>query len=325
MKTHLNILLVAWISLFFFSCEEETVLTPKAEIQVNQSQFSINESMVIHFTGVAHQVVIYTGDDSHNYELRNQSNSGLVVNKGLFTYSYATPGVYKVVCVASTYTELASDLKRDTCSFTVTVTDNVTEISKLSCPQILYDEVFAERHENDQWLMKLPRKVKYNTSTPSISLSQKLKFYIESDSTKVSINGASYASATKYDLSSPLNITVESNARTTRLYKLYALYYPEFTSFSLAGVAGTLVRNEYDYSAFILQITLPSGTDISNLVPVFTTTSTTDKVYVGDTEQVSSSTTVDFNQNVTYRLIATSTDNSELKAESMVSVKISYQ
>lgn len=325
MKTPINILLVAWISLFFFSCKEDTVLTPKAEINVNQSQFSINESMVIHFTGIAQQVVIYTGDDSHNYELRNQSNSGLVVNKGLFTYSYATPGVYKVVCVASTYTELATDLKKDTCSFTVTVTDDVTEISKLSCPQILYDEIFAERHENDQWLMKLPRKVKYNVSTPAISLSQKLKFYIESDSTKVSINGAGYASATKYDLSSPLNISVKSNVGTTRLYKLYTLYYPEFATFSLAGVVGILVRNEFDYSTYILQITLPVGTDISSLVPVFTTTSTTDKAYIGDTEQVSGSTPVDFSQGVTYRIVATSADNANMTAESTVSVVISYQ
>ena len=86
----------------------------------------------------------------HDYELREQSNTGFVVNKNLFTYSYATPGTYKVVCVASTYTDGATDLKRDTCSYTVTVIDDQTEIENISCPQIVYDEVFAERRVADE-------------------------------------------------------------------------------------------------------------------------------------------------------------------------------
>jgi hypothetical protein len=312
------------VSLCLIACEKEAATTPQAAITVNKNQFTVNESMIIQFTGLADQVAIYTGDDMHNYDLREQSNTGFVVNKNLFTYSYSTQGLYKVVCVASTYTDRADDLKRDTCSLTVTVIDDQTEIERLSCPQIIYDEVFAEKHAGDEWLMLLPRKIKYNNSTPSISLSQRLRFYIRSDSTKVYVNGNEYSSTDKYDLSVPADITVRSDFGTARTYKLYTLQYPEFNSFKLQGVEGTWVRNEYDYSAFELQITLPQGTDASHLVPEFTTSSPAEKVYIGDTEQLSGISAVDFTQDVTYRLFSTLAANPGMQAVSTVNVKISY-
>jgi len=330
MKAIKILVLCTCVTLLFFSCEDDSATTPKAEITVSGTQFSINESMTIYFTGIADQVSIYTGDDSHDYELRSgtsnsESNTGFVVNKDLFTYSYSTPGVYKVVCVASTYTDKAIDLKQDTCSFWVTVIDDKTEIQNLSCSQVLYDEVFADKLENDEWLMKLPRKVKYNTSTPSISLSQKLSFYIESDSTKVFINDEEYSSSTKYDLSEPLDILVRSNYGTTRPYTLYTIYYSEFGTFNLSGVKGTFVRNAYDYSTFEMQITLPAGTDVSGLIPEFTTSSSTDKVYIGDIEQVSGVSEVDFSQTVTYTIVAAMDEYPNMQATSTVSVTISYE
>jgi hypothetical protein len=308
------------------ACEEETAPVPQAVMTVNKNQFTINESMIIQFTGIAEQAVIYTGDDMHNYDLREQSNTGFVVNKNLFTYSYQEPGTYKIVCVASTYTDGAADLKRDTCSFTVTVIDDQTEIDRLSCPQIIYDEVFAERHANDEWLMILPRRIKYNNSTPAISLSQRVRFYIQSDSTKIYVNGNEYSSTNKYDLSAPADILVKSDFGTERPYKLYTINYPEFNSFKLLGseFIGKLERNEYDYSTFVLQVTLPQGTDVTNLVPEFTTMSPTEKVYIGDKEQTSASSAVDFTQDVTYRLVSTLSGKPEMQAISTVNVKINY-
>lgn len=325
MKIAIKILLSVCVSLFVVSCNDDVALTPKAEMKIDKTDLAINESMVINFTGVADQVVIYTGDDMHNYELREESNTGFVVNKGLFTYSYTVPGTYTVVCLASTYTDGAVDLKRDTCSFIVSVTDDQTEIEKLSCPQVLYDEVFADRLENDEWLMVLPRKVKYNDLTPVISMQQRLRFYIHSDSTKVYINDNEFVSTEKYDLSSPLNITVRSDYGTVRPYKLYTLSYPEFATFKIQGIEGTLVRNQFNYSDFEVQVTLPAGTDVTNLVPEFTTSLAADKVYIGNVEQVSGTSAVDFSQAVTYRLEALLPSDAGIKAASTVKIKISYQ
>ncbi|WP_255491178.1 DUF5017 domain-containing protein [Dysgonomonas sp. 520] len=325
MKIFFKILLGVCLPLFLLSCEEESADTPIARMTINKDNFEINESMIINFTGYADQVVVYTGDDMHNYELREQSNTGFVVNKGLFTYSYSSPGIYKVVCIASTHTDKAKDLKRDTCSFTVTVIDNQTEIDKLSCPQILYDEVFAQKLADDEWLMVLPRKVKYNNSTPSIALSQRLRFYIQSDSTKVFVNDAEYSSTTKYNLSNTVYISVKSDFGTVRPYKLHTMYYPEFNTFKMLGAEGTLIRNEFDYSTFDMAISLPAGTDISNIIPEFTTHSSTDKVYIGNIEQTSGTTAVDFSQNVVYRLVSISPENANLRSKATVNVKISYQ
>lgn len=325
MKTTVKIVLSLCIPLFFISCEDDDAPDPVASMTINQNRFMINESMVINFTGFADQVSVFTGDDMHNYELRAESNTGFVVNKGLFTYSYPVPGVYKVVCIASTYSDQAKELKQDTCSFMVTVVDDVTEIDKLSCPQVLYDEVFADKYPNDEWLMVLPRRVKYNTSTPSISLSQRLRFYIQSDSTKVFVNEAEYSATQRYDLSAPVNIRVRSDYGTVRPYKLYTLYYPEFETFKLAGITGTVVRTEFDYSHFEMQVSLPSGTDVTNLAPEFTLFSANDKVYIGSAEQVSGSSTADFTNNITYRLVSTLSVNRDMQAVSTVNVKITYR
>ena len=111
----------------------------------------------------------------------------MVVNKGVFTYSYSVPGTYRVVCVASTYLDLGKDMRVDTASVIVNVVDNVTDIDKLSS-KIYYDEIYAEEKENDEWLLMLPYKMRYNNKDLSISMSQKLNFSIASDSTKVFIN-----------------------------------------------------------------------------------------------------------------------------------------
>jgi hypothetical protein len=324
MKNIPNILLSVCISCFALSCEKQTASDPKAAIEVNKTMLTINESMEIHFTGEAEQVVIFTGDETHNYDLREQSNTGFVVNKGLFTYAYTLPGTYRVVCVASAYTDGAKDLKRDTCSFAVSVIDDETEIERLSCPQILYDEVFAERLPDDEWIMRLPRKVKYNTSTQTMSLQQRLRFYIQSDSTAIFVNAVKYSETVKYDLSSSADILVKSNFGTERHYKLHTLYYPEFETFKLAGVEGTLVRNQFDYSTFDLEITLPPSTDVSNIAPEFSLLSASEKAFIDEAEQTSGVSAVDFTKDIVYRLVSALPENQEIKAVSTVNVKIKF-
>ncbi|MDR2622477.1 MAG: hypothetical protein LBC48_07860 [Dysgonamonadaceae bacterium] len=309
----------------FFSCEE-TIRTPQLEASINKELLTVNESMVIDFAGsTADNIVVYPGDDMQSYDLRDQSNTGLVVNKKLFTYSYRVPGTYKVVCLASTSGDMATDLKFATRSFTVTVIDDETEIDRISCPQIIRDEVFAAKQANDEWLMVLPRSIIYNNREQNVSLSQRLRFYIQSDSTKISVNGNNYSATTAYNLSSPVDILVKSHSGTERPYKLYTLNYPRFDSFKLLGVAGTTVLNEFNYGTSTVTVTLPPGTNVSSPAPEFTTYSPADKVYIGNTEQVSNTSTVDFTQDVTYRLVSTVPGKPEMQAESTVIVKINYQ
>lgn len=310
---------------FIAACDDDEAATPHAGMVVDKTELGINETMTINFEGVADQVAIYTGDESHNYELRSESNTGFVVNKGLFTYSYSAPGTYKVVCIASTYNDLAVDLRQDTCSVWVRVIDDETEIRQLSCPQILYDEVYADALNASDWVMRLPRKVKYRNATPTISLTQRLRFYIDSDSTQVYVGGEPYGTTTRYDLSQTQDITVVSHFGTIRDYKLYTVQYPEFDEFRVNGVEGELDRSEFDYSAFTYTVTLPAGTDVSNVVPEFTLTGTNERAYIGDVEQTSGVSTVDLSQPVTYKLVGVSPDNAEATAESTITVNVNFE
>lgn len=307
------------------SCEEPLRM-PQLEATLQKDHLTVNESMLIDFAGTtADYIVVYPGDDMQNYDLRDQSNTGLVVNKNRFTYSYQVPGTYTVVCLASTSGDKATDLQFTTRSFTVTVIDDQTEIDRISCPQIIRDEVFARPYAGDEWLMVLPRSVIYNNREQTVSLSQRLRFYIPSDSTRVSVNGAPYSSTTAYNLATPTDLLVTSDFGTQRPYKLYTVQYPRFSAFKLLGVSGTVTLDEFNYATSTVNLALPAGTDVSHLAPEFTTYGALDQVYIGNVEQVSGVSPVDFTQSITYRLVATVPGKPDMQAESTVVVKITFR
>ncbi len=185
--------------------------------------------------------------------------------------------------------------------------------------------MFAEAIDDTNWLMRLPRKLKFSTSTPSVSLSQRLDFDLASDSTKVYLNGVEWVSTKKYDLASPIDIKVVSDFGSTRDYKLYTMQYPEFKTFSIAGVEGTIGRNEFDYSDYTMTVTLPAGTDVSNIAPVFTTYSENEKVYLNNQEQHSGSSAANFTDGVTYILRSTIEGMPSMVTESTFKVNIVFE
>jgi hypothetical protein len=221
---------------------------------------------------------------------------------------------------------MATNLKFDTCVFIVNVIDDQTEIDRISCPRVIQDEIFAERYPNDEWLVTLPQSLLYNNREQAVSRSQRLRFTIQSDSTKVFVNGAAYSATTSYNLSTPVNILVKSDFGTERPYTLYMINFPRFSAFKLQGVSGVNKLDEFDYSAYTYTVTLPTGTDLSRLVPEFTTYAATDKVYIGNAEQQSTISEVDFTAGeVAYRIVSTLADKPDMQAETTVLVKIAFQ
>jgi hypothetical protein len=321
MKIALKIFCGLFLTLLFAACsKDDSVDMPQIQMNIEKSDLAINESMVIHFTGNADKLVVYTGDYMHKYN--DTISSGFVVDKNLFTYAYSAQGIYKVVCIATNYADKGKNMQRDTLSMTVRVTDDVNEITKLSCPQVLYDEVFATPMSDTDWLLRMPHKVQYNTAAAPMTLLQKLKFYIPSDSAQVSINGADYNASTKYDLSKTISIRVTSNSGLARDYKLFTVNYPEFKTFALGSVKGTVTHNAFDYTSMTMAMTVPAATDITKLTPVFTTYSADEKVYIGNVEQVSGQSAVDFSSPVTYRLVSTNADNPAYTAEATIIVTV---
>lgn len=320
MKKYIS--LTAIMALALVSCSEEKALQPTAAISVDTKKVNINESVTIRFTGAADNVVMFPGDSGQDYELINENNTGLVVNKGLFTYAYTTPGVYKMVCVATNHADEGRSLLTDTCSVWIRVIDDVTEIDKISAYPVVRDEIFAKRCNEKDWLMAFPRKMRFQSSNPSVALSRKLKFYVPSQSTKIFINGEEYKSSTSYNLANTLSVTAVSYEGTSREYNLHTLYYGEFKSFSVAGVTGSIERNAFNYNDYAINLKVPVGTDLSSLKPEFSLFADNEKVYIGDKEQVSGVSTVDFTSPVTYRFVTTSPENPAISVESTCVVSL---
>ena len=235
-------------TLFLVSCSDdnEPARTPSLQANVSKTNLEINESMEIHFTGVADQIVVFTGDKDHQYERRDSSNTGFAVNKGLFTYSYHTPGTFHVVCIASTYdTYLGKSLKTDMYSFDVTVTDDVNTIDAISAtvtPNVYYAQLIGD----DTWVMRLPQKQLYNNREIAVNASrQRLNLSIESDSAKVTIDGEPYNSRTYYALNADHAIRVVSASGTVRDYTLYGMVYPELLTVTVGEKEATLRRSAY--------------------------------------------------------------------------------
>lgn len=254
----LSILCVAVCSGFICSCADDNqeARTPVAQIQVDKQRLDVNESMTLHFTGVADQVVVYTGDKDHQYELRDSSNTGFVVNKGLLTYSYAVPGTFHVVCIATTYdTFKGGGLKQDVVSLDVEVIDEVTSINSIYStvtPNVYVATQHGERiRVGDQrsgidWLMCLPTKQLYNGREMTVNAArQRLTIVAGSDSAKIYIDGEQYAAKNYYALNTDHEIRVVSGSGISEDYQFHGMIYPEFTSITIDGTAPQLTRSAY--------------------------------------------------------------------------------
>ncbi len=318
MKKYFSIITILIFILIANGCQDENAITPKASVQASAIELKINESVEFKFNGTAQKVSIFTGDESHNYDSIQSGNKGFVVNKGVFNYAYRHPGVYKVVIVASTSNERAAQLLHDTCSVTINVIDTIATIKSITCPKVFYDEIAAKTVGKD-WLVCLPQKILFKGQTLPVSSKQRLAIKLASDSAKLLVNNAGFNSTATYELKNGTALSVKPYMGDTQNHNLYMLFYPEFKTFTLNGVAGTLVRSEYNYDRMQLNVTLPAGTDKKNLIPVFTL-SEGQEVYVNGVLQTTGVSVVDFTSPVVFRLRNTSAANAELSAETLVTV-----
>lgn len=307
--------------------DDNDVSVPQIQVEVDNTQLDLYQSMTIRITGDYQQAVVWTGDKGHNYDLRDEividenglrtddCDYGLVVNKGLFTYSYSTPGTYKVVCLASNYNEEGKTIKTETYSFNVEVYDDHNKIEKISAVRSPYYEIYAEELTDTDWVLGLPRKISYNNKDLTVNAKRHyLNIELESQAATVEINDEAWTSNTYYDLNSPLTLVTTSSSNVSRTYTLWTVIYPEFSAYAIGDVKATFTRSPFDYAAIQVDIQLPAGTDLAHVKPVFTLTDpATESAYIDGVLQVSGETEVDLTQPVTYTLVAHHAENPNAK------------
>ncbi len=253
MKKYIYSIFAVFALVLCASCsdENEPARTPVATVEVSKTDLGINESMEIVFTGVADQVTVFTGDEGHVYQDFGdgtiKDNTGIVVNKGRFSYSYAVPGTFHVVVIATTYdTYLGENKKTAKHEFDVVVTDNCTTLDKVYSsitPNIYY----ATQANDRDWVLCLPTKQVYKNKEIAIKLNkQRLSFDIASSASVISVNGEEWLAKNYYDLTQLNEINVKAMSGATRDYRLYTAIYPEFDEITVGGVKGNLSRNAFD-------------------------------------------------------------------------------
>lgn len=320
MKKAIHILITILAVLGFTQCSDENqpARTPVASATVSATQLEINQSMKILFTGIADQVVVYTGDNSHNYALRDSSNTGYVMNKTEFTYSYSTPGTFHVVILATTYdTYLGKGLRTDSISFDVTVVDDNVDINEVYS-YINPNTYYAEAMNDVDWVMRVPTKQMYNNKEVTLNAKrQRLSFDINSDSTKIYVDDILYSSRTYYDLTATHQIHVVSNYGTTRDYRLYTLVYPELKTIKLNGVTAKQLRDAYYQDLLTYSVNLPSTSDLTKAIITFTLDSDV-KMYAGS-QEIHSGDAIDLTDaSTSYTLVRTSTASSVATATTRI-------
>ena len=351
MKKIFSFAIMACALLLNVACSDENVesRTPVASIQYDASKttLKVNESMAVDFTGTADLVSIYTGDDGHRYEKRDEMETGMAVNKNHFTYSYKAPGTYHVVCVASTFdTYMGGNLKQDTCSFYVNVVDDETEFEDIYTT-ITPNTFYADKLGDDAWVLCLPTKQVYNNKDLAVNpKNQRIYYDLPSDSTLVFIDmaDADYqllqnyknlnpeerkalkakvtTNKVRYDLSQDHVITVRSYAGTIKQYNLYCLIYPEFKSVTVNGVKGVLSRDAFNQNRQIYTFTLPAGTDVTNATIAYTLDGT--GTFLSDGTEIASGATANLSGGK-FTIERTAVANAQAKAVSNIEFVFNFQ
>lgn len=310
------ILLLATIA--FSSCEKTEIQDPIAQIRLSSTEAFVNEPIEFWFEGVAEQVALFTGDAEHVYGDTTSENVAVVMNKNWYSYSYRKSGNYTVMVIASTYGDYGSNLKVDTTSINITIKadPNAQIIKMISCPYIIYDEVFAIAHEDD-WLLGLPYKALYNDRAITISANQKMSIHVGVDSAEVFINDQAFSVTEKYALEEKQVVRVDLASGEQMLSDLYMLRIPEFKNFSIGGNEAEILRNDFNYYRMELHIEQADSIDLSNLAPIFELQDARTKVFYAG-EEISSGTSIDFSQPVEFTLKL----NVEGRDDLMLSTKI---
>ncbi len=133
MKTYKYILFTFLSAGFFLSCEQTEIPVPDACIESNallsdgmlepKTTFNVGETVLFKACAPATQYVIWTGDDTNNFDLNHGgkgANSGISMDSDTYGYTYPKEGTFKVVFFA-TNTEDAGEKKQTMTTFDIVI------------------------------------------------------------------------------------------------------------------------------------------------------------------------------------------------------------
>lgn len=306
------------------SCDDDDkVVMPDAEFTMSADEVSIYETVTYTYTGSpSTQVVIYTGDTGHNFDLKDDGNSGFVVNDGVATYAYKEPGTFDVVVVATNYDKYGGESMMNIARKTITVKDDDNELRTLSLKRDIYNKELPAHIEGNDILLAVPEKVRISNRDIAVSLkAQRLEVATMSANASVLVEDAPFVATSKYNLTVPLKLSVVAASGDKRDYMIHAVTLPSFSAFAVGTAKGTIAFSDYDFDKTTVTVTVPAGTDLTSVTPEFTAAAAK-RIRVNGVDQVSGSTAVDFSEPVVYELTNWEDGNEAMACTSYVTVTV---
>lgn len=356
MKKIQNILLIATGIVVLVGCKNQYLkdyyVAPQASFKTSVNGIvNTLESVIFTNTGTGQTYAIWTGDAKHIYGQAN-STGFTIGSSGVFSYSYNEPGTYNVVWIASS---IKSDgkVEQSIDSLRLEVKDNTNGIDILSIYKV--DRMPAEYNQPsttyynangvffhdtilcpiiyEAWKdnrIKSKLYLDYRLSSPASSL-----YCYQTDWTKIrSMTDQNFSVMNGNKIAiQPLKVVTSSGAE--RIFQLAAVIIPKLTEFSINGVKATIKHEVSTYNVYDVTLTLPKGTDLSALQPVWILMDdnvnlldgTNASVKVNGVEQKSGMSVVDFSKGVvtydlSYQMLGETNSNMSRTAQMKVDVQV---
>ena len=315
-----------WFLLFTSCSDDESITRPQAAFTVSAAEVEVNQTVTFTYTGSdARQVVIFPGDEGHDYDNVNNGSTGLVMSKGIGTYAYKKAGVYRAVCVATNYGKEGKGDLFSIAETVVTVSDDDCRLRSVTLQKDLYNKELAATVTSDHVLIALPQKVNVNNRDIAVKANaQRIAIETMSAGATLLWNGEAFDDKAKYDLTAENVITVTAASGLQKSYPVYLIAYPAFEQYSIAGVKGTVSFSPYNYERSFVAVTLPKGTDLTQLTPDFVSADA-QTIIAGGEPQTAGTSTLDFTSPVTYRLANRLEAHPEITCESEVIVSVTVK
>lgn len=282
--------------LLLVSCDpnnylEDLYVKPQAAFEIQKETYEVFESVVFANKGTGQHYVVYPGDDGHVYD--KEGNTGYATaSNGTFSYSYREPGTYNVVWIASSMNANGErEASVDSVKINVLALDggldkfviyNIYKLNEYATGGLsVYYSSYGEFISPDTLLCPILFASWRDATFNSIKAKQVLNFSLSSNSARMYwVNGGQESEVVSMSTTRIVTF-VENNRLTTQNFRVKTAsgvvsdYYmapvmiPQFTKFSINGVEAEIARDLGYYEIYDVNITLPSGTDLTQLVPEF--------------------------------------------------------
>jgi hypothetical protein len=351
-----------WALAFLFaSCDpnnylEDMYVKPTASFEIPKAEYDVYESVLFSNMGTGQYFVVYPGDENHVYQ--KMGNSGFATNSaGTFSYSYQEPGEYTAVWVASSINARGEkEYTVDSVKIKVMALNggldklsiyNINRLDEYSTGGVtVYYTSYGEFVSPDTLLCPIMFAAWRNATINSIKAKLLVNFELASNTAKMywmdndvekEIISMSSASRIVYFVQdgklAVQNFRVKTASGVTADYYVAPVMIPQLTKFSILGVNATLARSISDYDVFSAEVILPSGTDLTQLTPVFEVMGndpnlldgTNCQVTANSVVQISGTSVVDFSggtvvYTINYSMLGET--NTKLNRQAIVTVKV---